>query len=340
MKSCEIRKMKSCKEFNEYMNTLNDFEMIGEYNGQNKHTTFKCLKCGNIWNTSPYVFKKSIHKCPECSKKKVADKLRHDKDEVFNYINKEGYDVLTTEYKNEDTLISVRHRECGHEYKVTYNNFKGGRRCPECANEKRRKGRMKDKKHYMSTISHFSDLDDYILGDYNGIDHPMKVIHKVCGHEYNVTPNMFRRGRRCPYCRDISIAETRITKKLDSMGVNFVREYKFDDLKSVDNDNYYLRYDFGILDNNNQLKFLIEYDGKQHFECDSFYDEESFTKLQKNDKLKNEYCENNNIKLYRIHYSCFSHIENYIEQILKWFNDYRNLNEGVEYIQVDGNTAS
>ncbi len=55
----------------------------------------------------------------------------------------------------------------------------------------------------------------------------------------------------------------------------------------------------------------IEYDGKQHFEITGgYYNEHSFEELQNRDNIKNQYCENNNIKLIRVPY---------------W--DYDNLNE-------------
>lgn len=55
-----------------------------------------------------------------------------------------------------------------------------------------------------------------------------------------------------------------------------------------------------------QLDFLLEYDGEQHFYYNnsekSWNTKEQFEKTQEKDKLKNAYCKNNNIKLYRIPY--------------------------------------
>ena len=80
----------------------------------------------------------------------------------------------------------------------------------------------------------------------------------------------------------------------------FIREYKINTLKDANN----LRFDFAILDNNGELLHLIEYDGKQHFEpVKIFGGEKRFLDQIKKDKMKNEYCNNNNIKLIRIKYS-------------------------------------
>ena len=51
---------------------------------------------------------------------------------------------------------------------------------------------------------------------------------------------------------------------------------------------------------NNKLDFLLEFDGRQHYEDVKFYPSTAIT--QKYDLIKNQYCKNNNIKLVRIPY--------------------------------------
>ena len=64
-----------------------------------------------------------------------------------------------------------------------------------------------------------------------------------------------------------------------------------------------MRFDFGIL-HNDQLLGLIEYDGKQHFEpIDFFGGEDGFRKTQERDKIKNAYCKSHNIPLLRLPYT-------------------------------------
>ena len=61
------------------------------------------------------------------------------------------------------------------------------------------------------------------------------------------------------------------------------------------------------------INLLIEFDGKQHYEPLSFFGGiEAFEKLKTNDKIKNDYCEDNYINLIRIKYD-----EDNIESILK-----------------------
>lgn len=80
---------------------------------------------------------------------------------------------------------------------------------------------------------------------------------------------------------------------------NYVLEQTFDWLVNP-NTNAKMRLD-GYFPN---LKIAIEYDGIQHFEYIEKFDKtyDNFLKRQQRDKLKNELCKNNNIKLIRIKY--------------------------------------
>ena len=77
-----------------------------------------------------------------------------------------------------------------------------------------------------------------------------------------------------------------------------------------------LRFDFAIFNDidKTDLKCLIEYDGKQHFEqIDYFGGENGFLYTQHNDKIKNYYCNDNNIELIRIPYWEYKNIPNILE---------------------------
>ena len=66
------------------------------------------------------------------------------------------------------------------------------------------------------------------------------------------------------------------------------------------------------------LNLLIEYDGAQHFESpEIFGGEEGLQERQENDKIKNDYCSKNGIKLVRIPYTHFDQIETILEFVLE-----------------------
>lgn len=63
----------------------------------------------------------------------------------------------------------------------------------------------------------------------------------------------------------------------------------------------HLRYDFAILNNENKVTKLIEFDGEQHFqEAGSYYNETG--QVQIHDAIKDEFAKINNIPLLRIAY--------------------------------------
>ena len=102
-------------------------------------------------------------------------------------------------------------------------------------------------------------------------------------------------------CKRYSSGELLICNILKNNNINFIREYSFPDCKGESD--HRLRFDFGVFDENDNLLFLIEYDGKQHFQpVDYFGGEESFERLVKHDNIKNQYCNDNNIILLRFNY--------------------------------------
>ena len=60
-----------------------------------------------------------------------------------------------------------------------------------------------------------------------------------------------------------SRAEIKIEQILIKAGLNFKQQYSFPDL--IGNGGHALRFDFAVFDDNNELEFLIQYQGIQHY---------------------------------------------------------------------------
>ena len=117
----------------------------------------------------------------------------------------------------------------------------------------------------------------------------------------------------CGFLRK-SHGEIEIENFLKENNITFISEYKFEDLQSISS-NKKLRFDFAIF-KNEEIDFLLEYDGFQHFKpIEYFGGEEKFIKQIANDNLKNTYCKDNNIPLFRISYNM--NIIEKLEKILK-----------------------
>ena len=122
-----------------------------------------------------------------------------------------------------------------------------------------------------------------------------------CGADHIVSTSDLK-GEKVKSCGClISYGEEKIANLLFENNICYQKSYIFSDLKAQRQ----LRYDFAILDSDNNLMYLIEYDGIQHFsERDQFQKgTNSFKKNQIRDELKNKYCLEKNIPLIRIPYT-------------------------------------
>lgn len=102
-----------------------------------------------------------------------------------------------------------------------------------------------------------------------------------------------------------SKGELAIQFLLDEYNIKYKNQYIFDDLRGKQKRHY--KFDFGILEDNNKLLYLIEWDSPIHYKQIDFYgDANDFKERIERDIKKNNYCINNNIPLIRIteEYGC------------------------------------
>lgn len=127
------------------------------------------------------------------------------------------------------------------------------------------------------------------------------VIYKClcdCGKEVEINGESLRQRLTTSCgCIRYSIGEKNIVDILEMNNIEYKREYKFDNL--ISNKGYQLRFDFAVFNKNKEISQLIEFDGRQHYENTGW----GSIDLQERDKIKNQYCKDNNIKLVRIPYT-------------------------------------
>lgn len=113
-----------------------------------------------------------------------------------------------------------------------------------------------------------------------------------------------------------SRGETLIESILRINNIRYSQQYVFNDLTSVNGG--HLRFDFAVFDNNNLLKYLIEFNGIQHYQQINFFGEDRFETQQENDNRKKQYCLEKNIPLIIIPYWELKNINlEYIERKVK-----------------------
>ena len=139
-------------------------------------------------------------------------------DEVKQFIDEQGhgeYKLLSTEYINVFSKLTVLHTICNHKYQVTFHMFRRGNRCPFCS------GCHRYNIDEVRKIIDEQGNGEYKLlsTEYKNTKEKLTLLHTICNHKYQVTFHMFRRGNRCPFCcvnHKYSIAE--IKKIIDEKG--------------------------------------------------------------------------------------------------------------------------
>ena len=133
-----------------------------------------------------------------------------------------------------------------------------------------------------------------------------------CGNIHYVTTELLLGGnvKSCGCLH--SLGNSTIKSILASNNFLFISEYPV----RINGINYY--YDFAILNTDNSIKCLIEYDGILHFKQDKYHgwnNIDNWEKTHKNDKIKDEWALDSNIPLIRIPYTDYDKIN------LKYINE-------------------
>jgi hypothetical protein len=297
-----MTRRKTTKEFIEEIYNIvgKEYTVLSEYKSNRTYIKMRHNECGNEYNVRPYNFIGLGNRCPECSKKIVADKQRYTQEEFEKKVYllfQDEYSVVG-KYMSSLKPIKIRHNSCGNEYYALPNNILRGATCLRCSDIK--KGMLARKTHeqFLEEVAEQLDGEYEILSEYQGAFNHILIKHVTCGNEYEVTPDNLLHGRRCK-CYIDSKGVVLINNILEDKKVQFEREYTFEDCRYVKK----LRFDFMVI-NGEQPLLAIEFDGKQHFESIDFYGGiEFFNKTKERDRIKNEYCKENSLPLIRIPYT-------------------------------------
>jgi very-short-patch-repair endonuclease len=228
--------------------------------------------------------------CPSCNggikytKDDFIKKATEKHDNYYNY-NK-------VDYINSSKKVIINCPNHGDFYMAPANHLIG-QKCPSCSGVKR-----KTTEDFISESILIHD-NKYSYEKTNYINNRSKVIINCPNHGYfEQTPKEHLKGHGCFNCSNFSKGENKVEKILKEKNIKFIREYKFDDCISIKG--VKLPFDFYLPD----LKTIIEYDGRQHFEpVERFGGLESFLRLKENDMIRNNWCKEKGIKLIRISYN-------------------------------------
>lgn len=136
------------------------------------------------------------------------------KQEIKNIVGDEY--IFLNDYINNSTKLRVKHNKCGGIYEVKPNDFLNGSRCPYCNGNAKKTDAQFKKEVYNLVGDEYTFLDPYV-NNYT----KLRVKHNKCGNVYEVQPNNFLSGKRCPYCANLGRKD-----KLAKTDVRFKREVR------------------------------------------------------------------------------------------------------------------
>lgn len=242
-----------------------------------------------------------------CPTKKGASK--NYKDETGNH-----YGRLTVFYRqgesNAGKIIWHCLCECGNECNVVAGDLRSGRtQSCGCLHKE------------LAAKNHMIDISGQRFGSLTAIKRLPKQHNNNCfyweclcdcGNIVEVpTSYLTSKNTQSCGCHALSHGENEISSFLDINHISYKKQYTFNDLIGTKRP---LRFDFAIFDENNNLKFLIEYNGKQHYQPVERFGGEEKLKIQKQyDLKKQEYCKTKEIELYTIKYN--ENIQKRLEEI-------------------------
>lgn len=285
-KYCKSRKSEDDYRSDLFKRWGNEYSLVGSYETSYAKTLHRHNVCGFVWDVRPNALL-SGHTCRRCA----SNKLTHN-EYVKRVFKIHGSEITVLEaYRSIYSKVVHKH-SCGHEWRTTPKLILNGRSCPVCFGSIK-----KTKEQYNEEILTRFNGEYSLVGDYEGASVKSLHLHERCQNTWFIKPNSLLSGYGCPFCRE-SKGEKLVAKILKERNIQFERQSKIEGCKNKRK----LPFDF-IIKDNQTIKLVIEWDGRQHFEpVVSYGGEDGHLTAVYNDKIKNEFCANRNIPLLRIPY--------------------------------------
>lgn len=279
----------------------------------------KCNRCGHVWSTSPSSLLNKKYGCRVCYFHHRGLSDRKSQQQFWADLKKVNPSILPMgKYEGNKIPIKVKCRICGNIWMSRPNDLltrHGG--CIKCANAERgyRKSgyckiyrRVRSKRDDES-FQHY-DRSAYVycfkkkhpnvrmLTLFNGTDNLIKIKCLTCGHVYVANAWNLLFGPACVRCESIkgfaSKGEKLIADLLDQAGIYY--QYPFIPSDLIDKSP--LHFDFRV-----NGRYLIEFQGEQHYRPISIYGgSSSFVVQQKHDMMKKEWAKNHHFVLIEIRF--------------------------------------
>lgn len=274
------------------------------------------VKCPNPYHEPYWVCWNNFRRGNHCKKCFYDENnfVMWDKQMAYDYCLEHGYEMLDiNDFKNVDSPFYCYDKD-GFIVSVTITNL---RQVINDNGKQRGFSIIKNNKYAKYNIDLFCSLYrpdyEFVSEEYTGVKDPHWFRYngdflrdETNKREFLCTVDCFINGRVSHPNLTKSSGEIKVENFFIKNNINYVAQKTFDDCK----DKYVLPFDFYLPDYN----AVCEVQGKQHYEpVEYFGGQKQFEYVKRHDKIKYNYCKDNNIDIIYVPYW---NLEN-IEQILK-----------------------
>lgn len=261
-----------------------------KYNGNKNKVILICKYHGEFEQTAGSHL--SGNGCSSCFGNKIINTNIFIKKSKVIHDNKYNYDKVN--YINSETKIIINCKLHG-DFEQRPDAHLKGHGCKNCVGL----NTSSTEEFIKKSIKIHGDKYNYSKVNY--INAYTKVVINCKKHgDFEQAPTHHLDGQNCKVCNS-SKGEVKIEQILKENNIKYKTQYWFKDLKYKQ----YLKFDFCILDKNDNIQYLLEYNGIQHYEYVKYLhkNENNYKIAQHRDQLKKDYCINKNIPLYIIKYN-------------------------------------
>jgi len=212
-------------------------------------------------------------------------------------------------------VISKENCEYG-EQRISWGNLISNKGCIYCSKESTFTKLSKTPEQFKAELN---SLDNrYLIKSlYVGCSKKVDIFCPDCNTDFSSKAGHLLSGHKGCSCSSKSLGEDKVKFFLDSHSIKYAQQYRIANCKNKKP----LPFDFAILSEPNDILFLIEFNGKQHYDAYGFGStkitpQEQLEYIQRNDAIKQKYCFDNHINLIIIPYWEINNIDQILSPLV------------------------
>lgn len=236
---------------------------------------------GEFWQVSTSHM--SGRGCPKCAKK--YQYTNEEFIEKANLVHNNKYIYTNSQYVNCETKIRIICPEHGEFLQAPIHHL-SGKGCPICAGNVR-----KTKEEFIVEANNVHNFFySYDKTEYANVNTKVIITCPIHG-DFEQLAIAHLNGQGCPICysEHKNLTESKLKKELENRHINFEYQKRFEWLGLQSLDFYFPEYNSAI-----------EYQGRQHFSNDSFYNDKEKELIIERYLKKIRLCKENGVKLYHM----------------------------------------